>query len=449
MRNAVITVLLIGTLFMWGCENEQNSSKPNIIVFFVDDMGYNDVGFRNTTFYTPNIDKLQKEGLTFENAYVPSSTCSPSRVGLLTGQHPARLGFYRHCFGTGEYNVQEGDTSLLLSRNWLPLDVVTYGDVLKKTGYNTFFAGKWHIGGEEYGPDKHGFDIVVSNPHAGHVANFYPPYFHDGKTVVKNIPKDKYLTDLLTDTVVNYISNYQSKEPFLLQFSYYNVHSPNIGKKKYVKMYEKNGLKGQFARYCGQVSAMDESVGRVLDALKKSGKDKNTIVIFTSDQGSAFPNTPLRGGKKRGTALYEGGIKVPFIIKWPGVTKPGTSDLTHIQTTDLFPTFVQIVGEAPENYNGIEGVSLVAHLKNNTPVKERYLIGFRTYDAQYASVLAPDDWKLIAYLDGKHQLYKVDEDISEQNNLADKYPDKVQELLKILQNWEKKAGVDIKIKQEL
>jgi arylsulfatase A-like enzyme len=441
--------LLTLSLFLFsGCiDRGKTVDKPNIIIFFVDDMGYYDVGFRNSSFYTPNIDKLQKEGRTFENAYVPSSTCSPSRVGLLTGQHPARLEFYRHCFGDGEYNVQEGDTSLLLSRNWLPLDVTTYAEVLKKAGYNTFFAGKWHIGDEKYGPDKQGFDIAVSKPHEGHVADFYPPYFHDDKPIVKHIPQGEYLTDLLTDTVIKYIEKYDEKEPFLIQFSYFNTHSPHIGKKEFVKMFEDKGLKGMPAQYHAQVSAVDESLGRVLKALKEKGKERNTIVIFTTDQGSEFPNTPLRGGKKRGTALYEGGIKVPFIIKWPGVTKPGSIDNTHIQTTDVFPTLVDMAGGDVKKYKGLEGVSLVDHLRNGTAVKDRYLIGFRTYDAQYASVLAPDDWKLIAYLNGKHELYKVDEDISEQNNLAGKYPDKVNELLEILKTWEKNTGVNINIER--
>jgi arylsulfatase A-like enzyme len=188
---------------------------------------------------------------------------------------------------------------------------------------------------------------------------------------------------------------------------------------------------------------VDKSVGRVLDALRETGKDKNTIVIFASDQGSLYPNTPLRGGKKKGTALYEGGVKIPFIIKWPGVTKPGSEDETHIQTTDVFPTFIQIAGGNINDYKGLEGLSLVELLRNNTPLDRNELYAFRTYDAQYASVLTSGNWKLIAYLNGKHELYNLNEDISEEHNLASQYPEKVQELLKKLEKWKKKVGVDI------
>ncbi len=444
MKNLLylISVLIFASTI--GCsQKKEQVEKPNIIVFFVDDLGYNDLGFRNEKYHTPHIDKLRKESLVFENAYVPSSTCSPSRAGLLTGQHPARLGFYRHCFGEGEFNVLEGDTSLLLSRNWLFNDILTYGDVLKGAGYNTFFVGKWHLGGEEFGPAKHGFDAVVSKPHHGHPNSYYPPYFNGEKPFSNNIPDDKYLTELFTDTVVGYLNNYDSEKPFLINFSYHNVHSPNQGDKRFLEIYKKQGFEGGILQYGAQVTAVDKSVGRVLDALKAAGKDKNTIVIFSSDQGSGFPNTPLRGGKKRGTALYEGGTKVPFIIKWPGVTKPGSSNETHIQTTDVFPTFVQIVGDNQAKYKGMEGVSLVDLLKNGKPLNRTEMFAFRTYDAQYASVLTSENWKLIAYLNGKHELYKVDEDISEQNNLAAEYPEKVKELLQKLEEWKKRVGVDI------
>ncbi len=337
----------------------------------------------------------------------------------------------------------EGDTTLLTSRNWLPLDVTTYAEVLKKADYNTFFAGKWHLGGEAYGPKKQGFDIVVSRPHHGHPSNYYPPYFRGEEPYADNIPKDKYLTEFLTDTVVNYLKRYNSEKPFLIQFSYHNVHMPNKGDRGFFDRYKKKGFEGVMIQYGAQVSAVDRSVGRILRSLKDSGMDRNTIVIFTSDQGSLFPNTPLRGGKKRGTALYEGASKVPFLIKWPGVTRLDSENSTHIQTTDVFPTFVEIAGDSLSNHKGLDGSSLVDLIKNNTPLKRNELYGFRIYDAQYASVLTSDKWKLIAYLDGKHELYKIDDDVSEENNLASQYPEKLQTLLEKLEEWKKEVGVVI------
>jgi arylsulfatase A-like enzyme len=441
-------VLFIFFIIFIGCTPKNTTKqKPNIIVFFVDDLGYNDLGFRNTDYYTPNIDMLRKESLLFNNAYVPSPTCSPSRVGLLTGQHPARLQFYRHCMSDDtEYNILEKDSSLLASRNWLPLNVDTYAEVLRKSGYTTFFAGKWHLGGEDYGPEKQGFDIAISKPHYGHPNNYYPPYFIAEKPYTDSIPKDKYLTEFLTDTVINYLKQYNNEKPFLVQFSYHNVHMPNKGDNRFFYRYKEKGFEGVMIQYGSQVSAVDKSVGRVLKSLKDSKMDRNTIVIFTSDQGSLFPNTPLRGGKKRGTALYEGAAKVPFLIKWPGVTKPNSENTTHIQTTDVFPTFAEIAGYSISNYNEIEGLSLVDLIKTNKPLKRNELYGFRTYDTQYASVLTSDKWKLIAYLDGNHELYKVDDDISEEHNLASLYPKKLHELLTKLETWKKETGVVIENK---
>ncbi len=237
--------LLFSVLFV-GCHSRSEvNEKPNIIVFFVDDMGYNDLEFRNENYETPNIDQFRKESLVFRNAYVPSSTCSPSRVGLLTGQHPARLQFYRYSNPDAvEFNVQEGDSSLLLSRNWLPLEVTTYAEVLRDVGYNTFFTGKWHLGGEEFGPKKQGFEIALGSPHHGYPNNYYPPYYYNEKPLVENTPDDKYLTEFFTDTVVNYINQYNSEKPFLIQFSYHNVHSPNKDDKRFFDIYKEKDFEG-------------------------------------------------------------------------------------------------------------------------------------------------------------------------------------------------------------
>lgn len=416
-------------------------SKPNFVILFVDDLGYNDVGFRNEKFSTPNIDRLRKQGVVFSNAYVPSPTCSPSRVGLYTGQHPARLQFYRHCLGNGkEYNVQNGDTSLLLSREWLPLEVETYAEVVKKEGYNTFFVGKWHLGDENFGPQKQGFDTVWSNAGAGSVKSFYTPYFQ-GKGFWNDIPNNQYLTDFYTDKAVDYIKSYQKVQPFLLQFSYHNVHTPNVGRKDFLEMYKKKGFKDKMIEFGAQVSAMDASVGRIMDALDQAGKSDNTVVIFTSDQGSFFPNLPLRGTKEVGTTLYEGGQKVPFIMKWTGVIKEGGEIKSNVQTTDIFPTICEITGSNPKKYTGLEGLSLLSILKKDKPLERSYIFAFRSYDAQYASVLSKDNWKLIAYRDGRNELYKVDEDLSEKFDLAKTNPQMTQKLLRALRNWEKEVGV--------
>ena len=441
----IIVLLLAG--FLSGCKSgttgngvDQNKDQPNFIVFFIDDLGYYDVGFRNEKFYTPNIDKLAGESLEFSYAYVPSPTCSPSRVGLYTGVHPAKLEFFRHLPGNpkGEYHQWEGDPAHLPSRNYLPLEAVTYAEVLKELNYNTFFAGKWHLGHGEYNPESQGFDKYVSGGNGTGSTKKYVQVTADGKK------KEVYVTDLLTDSIVNYIQSYKSEQPFLLQLSYWNVHTPNVGREDLVEFYKERGLSGKEAEYAAQVTSIDESVGRVLDALDQKDFEENTIIIFTSDQGSYFPNLPLRGTKEVGTALYEGSTRVPFLIKWPGVTKPGSKKDEPISTLDVFPTLIDIAGEDPGKYNNLDGYSLTRLIKGDQSPERGHLVFYRAYDAQYAAVLSKDGWKLVAYRGKKYELYNIHNDIGEENDLAENNPEKMDELVKVLRAWEESAGLLIK-----
>ncbi len=400
-------------------------------------LGYYDLGFRNKKFHTPNIDKLACESLEFSYAYVPSPTCSPSRVGLYTGIHPAKLEFFRHVPGSpeGEYHQWEGDPAHLPSRNYLPLEEVTYAEALKALNYNTFFAGKWHLGHGEHNPDQQGFDKYVSGSNGGGSTRKYVQAIVNGKN------EDVYTTDLLTDSVVDYIQSYKSDQPFLLQLSYWNVHTPTIGRKDLVAFYNERGLEGDEAEFAAQVTSVDESVGQVLDAIDKRGFDENTVVIFTSDQGSYFPNLPLRGTKEVGTALYEGSVRIPFLIKWPGVTEPGTKKEDHISTLDVFPTLIDIAGKDPENYSDLDGLSLKALIQQDRPLDRDYLYFYRAYDPQYAAVLSKEGWKLVAYRGKKYELYNILDDIGEENNLAGLNPEKADELVKALRDWEKTADL--------
>ncbi len=438
------TLLMLPLMAACTGSQEKTHERPNIVVLFVDDLGYYDVGFRNSDYHTPNIDRLASESVLFDNAYVPSPCCSPSRAGLYTGQHPARLKFYRHIPGNveEEYNVWQGDTSLLLSRNWLPVETVTYAEVVKKNGYNTFFAGKWHLGNdyEKFGPGKQGFDIAITqgrnsrrNDPTRKYANHYGQF--------DEIPDGQYPTDYYTDKVVEYLATYDSEKPFLVQLSYHDVHTPTVGREDFFQMYREKGFEGTLIEYGAQVSAVDESVGRVLDVLQRSGMTENTLVILTSDQGSFFPNTPLRGTKAVGTTLYEGGQKVPFMVRWPIAFSGGKSIETHVQTTDIFPTICRVVNDNPDNYEGLEGLSLLGLLTDGEPLNREAIIAFRSYCPQYASVLRHDNWKIVAYRDGRYELYKVDEDISEENDLAAQHPQIVRGLAQILKAWEQDTGI--------
>ncbi len=441
---------LLAVLLLTSCggpvENKEGS-LPNIVILFVDDLGYNDVGFRNDRYHTPHMDRVAREGVIFKNAYVPSPTCSPSRAGLYTGQHSARLEFYRHIPGDGledEYHAWQGDSSLLLSRNWLPLEETTYAEVLKAKGYHTFFAGKWHLGNEHFGPEEQGFDTVWAKNGAGMPKSYYRPYFN-GPGFWNEIPDNQYLTDFYTDRVIGYLEQYDSDGPFLVQFSYHNVHLPSVGRKDFLDLYRGRGFEGPMVEYGAQVSAVDASVGRILETLHRTGHEKNTLVILTSDQGSYYPNLPLKGTKAIGTTLYEGGQKVPFIVKWPGKVEQGTTIETLVQTTDIFPTLCEVSGVDPDHFEGLEGESLVGLLTRGEQLDRDVIVAFRSYDAQYASVLASDYWKLIAYRGGKFELFKVDEDIAEAHDLAGQHPEKVRELAGRLQEWLKRTGVPVEI----
>lgn len=430
--------------FLAGCKSNtlgkqanQSKDQPNFVVLFIDDLGYYDMGFRNEKFHTPNIDRLAGESLEFSYAYVPSPTCSPSRVGLYTGIHPARLEFFRHVPGRpeGEYHQWEGDPAHLPSRNYLPLDAVTYGEALKELNYNTFFAGKWHLGTGEFGPVQQGFDkYVKGGKGAGHTKK------HVGITA-RGTKDEVYITDLLTDSIISYIQSYKSDQPFLLQISYWNVHTPTVGREDLVEYYKERGLKGNEAEYAAQVTSIDESVGKVLGALDSEGFTENTVVIFTSDQGSYFPNLPLRGTKEVGTALYEGSARVPFLLKWPGVTEPGSEKDVPISTLDVFPTILDIAGQDPGKYNDLDGLSLTRLIHHNEPLKRDFLFFYRAYDPQYAAVLSKDGWKLVAYRGNTYELYNIREDIAEENNMAEINPEIVNVLQTKLRSWEKSAGL--------
>ena len=446
-----MTVTMVALLLCSGPELQ--AGKPNIVLFFVDDLGWSDLGYRNpAVFESPNIDALAREGTDFQQCYVACPTCSPSRGTILTGQHPVRLKLVRHIYDgdpaagfdasghtTNEFGYLATDPAHMPSRNWLSLDVTTYAQALKPLGYYNAFVGKWHLGTEEYFPVPHGFDQQIGVTSYGHPRSYYPPYF--GKSKGPRDVKGRYLTDQQTDASVDFIEHYNRKQPFMLSLFYYGVHGPHIGRKDLLKHFEDKGLAGDYAQYATMVKAVDESIGRVREALEKKGLAGNTILIFTSDQGGFFENKPFHGGKMVDT-LYEGGSRVPFIFHWPGVTKDGSTNNSVIQTTDLFPTLVQLAGGDPAKFKNIDGVSLLSTIKNNSTLQRgEPIYGYRAYEDLYASV-RDGDWKLLAYRSGTLKLYNIANDIGETNDLASANSLKVSELKAKLAAWERKMGVE-------
>lgn len=454
-------ILAIATLlFSIGCNliaassaSDSKVEQPNIVLLFVDDWGWADLGYRNPKFESPNMDKLASESLDFQQAYIACPTCSPSRATLVTGKHPARLEIVRHIPGgkdfpefdkfgrTDErYNLWPKDPAQFPCLNWLELEHTTYAEALKDLGYYNLFVGKWHLGHEEFHPIHQGFDKQIGTSNFGAPnAGYYPPYFNH--TEVFKDEKEAYLTDKLTDETVNFIENYDLDNPFMISLWYYSVHSPFDGRKDLVEHFKKQGLEGKDAHYAAMVKSVDISVGRVRDALKTKGIEKETILILLSDQGGAFQNGPFHGGKYEDT-LYEGGARVPFMINWPGVTHANTTNNSVVQSTDIFPTLVEIAGGDPSQFEDLDGVSLLSTIQKNSELqRSEPIYGYRAYQDLYASV-REGDWKLLAYRSGKTKFYNIAKDPGETNDLAREFPEKVEKLVSKLKNWEVEMNVE-------
>jgi len=287
-------------------EKENTYKKPNIVLLFIDDYGWADIGYRTPVFKTPNLDQFKTESLDFTRAYIPTPTCSPSRLSILTGKEAVRLEMSRHIpeekdFINEDYNIWKTDPMQRPSRNYLPLEEVTYAEKLKEYGYYNMFIGKWHLGKGKHYPEYQGFDKTFGTTDNGHPKSYYYPFFKKGdpKEFQKNYKKGDYLTDVLTDGAVDFIKNYDKATPFMLSFWYYSVHGPSVGRKDLLQKYKEAGLKGKYAHHAAMVEAMDESIGRVRKAIKEKGIENNTVIIVMSDQGGAYTNAPLSGGKKR------------------------------------------------------------------------------------------------------------------------------------------------------
>lgn len=414
--------------------------KPNIILLLVDDLGWADLGYRNPTFITPNIDQLKADGMDFTRAYISTPTCSPSRASILTGKEAVKLQMVRHIPEdmSTEYSLWPKDPAKLQTRNWLPLEEVTYAEKLKQEGYYNYFVGKWHLGPKANFPIMQGFDEQFGTTQEGHPRNYYAPYFKI-EDPFENINEKKYLTDILTDEAVRIIEGHDKEDPFSLTLWYYSVHGPYEGKNEWMDIYEKKGLIGKELHFASMVSAVDESIGRIRAALNKSGIDSNTVIIFMSDQGGAFSNSPLRGGKYGGQTLCEGGARVPFIVCYPGKIDKGGCINTPVQNIDILPTLVELSSGKSIEDPGIDGVSLMPLFKGKN-IKPRNLFFFRSYEDQYCSILQ-DSLKLIKYHSGIYELFNLKNDVKELHDLSNVDSVKFERMKRELNDWEKEVRV--------
>jgi arylsulfatase A-like enzyme len=446
VKKTAICILFSSVLTGLGFEVICGASKPNIVLLFVDDLGWADLEYKTYRYQIPNVQRLMADGITFTDAYAASPTCSPSRASLITGQHPARLKLVRHIPPSeGEWHTLDSDPVKLPSRNWLPLEVTTIAEALKPQGYVSAFVGKWHLGPDmRFFPVNQGFDEQYGVTERGSPRSYYPPYFGADHEVYKGVSGEKYLTDKLTDEAVSFIERQTVRSPFLLTLFYYSMHTPYKGRKDFVSEFRKKGLTGNQLQHAAMFAAVDESVGRIREVLKTKGVNQNTVIFFLGDQGGLFANNPLRGGKQAGVALYEGGARIPFSVHWPAVTEPGSVINLPVLTLDVFPTIVDMTGGNAGRFQNLDGLSLVPLLQNQAVELDRdeiYL--YRSYDDQYAAV-RKGDWKLIAYRSGRDELYNLRDDLSENKNLIEQESELARELRLKLGLWEDRMGIRLK-----
>jgi arylsulfatase A len=417
------------------------SEKPNIVFLLIDDLGWADLGCCGSRYYeTPRIDQLCRQGMRFTDAYAACCACSPTRASILTGKYPARLRLTDWIPGQTRANRK-----LLIPdwRKYLPCEEVTVADVLRPAGYATAAVGKWHLGGEPYFPEHQGFDLNVAGSNAGAPRSYFHPY--GDRPRLSGGKPGEYLTDRLTDEAVDFIEAHR-REPFFLYLAHYAVHTPIQAKEEMIAKYRaKQPTDEQKSPvYAAMVESVDQSVGRVVDTLDQLGLTDRTVVFLFSDNGgllrpSATSNAPLRSGKG---FPYEGGVRVPLIVRWPNVVPAGSVCRDVVTSTDFYPTLLEITGLEgdPKHNEDIDGVSLMPLLKRTgVPAREAVFWHYPHYNPiggyPYGAI-RQGPWKLIEFYEDMHvELYNLADDLAEQNDLADAMPDRAAALRKRLHAW--------------
>jgi arylsulfatase A-like enzyme len=476
MRTATLLALaaVMLTLIAAGVDRAAaatDQDRPNVLFILVDDLGRQDVSpYYPDTFYdTPHVQQLAETGMKFTNAYASNPVCSPNRFSLMTGQYATRHDATNYFCGKRSARFRPAPFKCRMD-----VDQTTMAEAFKAAGYKTYFAGKWHLGPEpRHWPKNQGFDInkggwaggAPSYQHRGYFSPYHNPRLEDG-------PKGEYLPYRLAEETQKFIRNHQDK-PFFAYLAFYEVHNPKLAPKplieKYRKKRERLGLEDadKFERieqvwpnagprkarvvqshpvYAAMVEATDRSIGRVLDTLKETGEMDDTIIVFTSDHGGLSTseghntsNRPLRGGKGW---IYEGGLRVPMLVRWPGVTEPGSVNDTPLMSTDFYPTLLEAAGIEKRPGQHKDGRSFVSLLKqeNSADLEKRPLYWhyphYGNQGGPPGGAIRIGPWKLVErYEDGSVELYNLDKDISESNDLADQYPDRVKRMRQKLHAW--------------
>ncbi len=444
----VATVLWSGTAF-----SATDPVRPNFVFLLIDDLGWSDVScYGQTRWETPNIDRIAREGMKFTDAYAAGPVCSPTRASILAGKYPARLHVTCHLGGGGNYSVPAGAETLPAESGALHLGEVTVAEALKEAGYVTAMIGKWHVGEHA---SRQGFDET--------------PCYSPGNGCRRfQGPERRFMTDVKGDAAVAWLEANRDK-PFFLYFSAHAVHTKIAAKPEYVERYRNSGLKEKGpwnATYAGYVRHVDDNVGRILDKLDDLDVSRRTVVFFMSDNGgrglNISLNEPLRGAKGQ---LYEGGIRVPMLIRWPGVTTPGSVCHVPVISTDFYPTMLEMAHLPSKPHQHMDGVSLVPVCRGESSLQRKALY---FHYPHYSTVSVPSSaircgpWKLIQFYgperrrwgpgakkpglpsgagvrieyrsDEVLELYNLANDLGEQKNLAKTMPNQARQLRARLQS---------------
>jgi arylsulfatase A len=404
----ISTYSLLVVILSAGCK--RTLQPPNILLIVVDDLGIKDLGcYGQQYIQTPHIDRLSGEGMRWSNAYSAAPVCSPTRASILTGKYPARIRFTGHITAIGRH--RHPDSSTILPPEdlmYIPYGEHTLAEALKKAGYSTAHIGKWHVGGPGYWPTDQGFDLNIGGWTHGSPPAYFFPYESPGSTWNSSIPtlsggaEGEYLPDRLTDEALRFIQQ-NEVTPFFLNLSYYAVHTPPQAPAAIVEKYEKivPGT-GIDPVYAAMVEKVDENIGRLLDRLDELGLSNNTVVVVTSDNGgleTVTDNGPYRRGKGH---LYEGGIRIPLMIRWPGITKPGTVSQNRTISMDIYTTFLDIAGVDHDTIAGLDGRSLLKDFSATTMAIQPDLFWYYPHygiGQDPGSIIISGKYKLIDHYD--------------------------------------------------
>ena len=466
-------VLLTTVLFLpsLASSGERGGRRPNIVFILADDLGWFDLScYGNRFIETPHLDRLAADGMRFTDAYAPAALCVPSRAGMVLGQSPARL----QLTNNPSANRDKEDSPVHPATCPHPFVVKgpTIAEMLKEAGYATGIVGKWHVDAWtlDRAANRHGFDVAVGNP--SHYSQFRPLDQPDRYALIrKGVPEgEPYALDLLTDRAVEFIEA-QKEKPFFLYFSHFAVHIPILARAEKIAKYRAKRKdyrpeEGELVNvhYAAMVESVDDSVGRILETLHRLRLDDGTIVIFFSDNGGlattyhasghqeeleargngcytefvpATSNGPLRLGKG---FLYEGGIREPCLVRWPGVTRPGSVCRTPVVGYDFYPTLCEVVGVDTRGVQ-LDGRSIVPLLEDPDASLARDAIfwhfpHFCNEDSRPSSAVRSGRWKLIEHLErGEIELYDLEGDLGETTNLAEKMPGQAGKLKTMLHGW--------------